>query len=41
MKLAPHIRPSALGGYCASRYFNRRRAALRRWSAAFWHALGA
>lgn len=39
--IRPHIRRSALGGFVASRYYNRRRAALRRLTAAFWRFLGA
>ncbi|MGH8787930.1 MAG: hypothetical protein ACREYA_22970 [Cupriavidus necator] len=41
MNFAPHIRGSGLGGYAASRYYNRRRAELRRCTAAFWRFLGA
>jgi hypothetical protein len=36
-----HVRRSGLGGFVASRYFNRRRAARRRLVAAFWRFLGA
>ncbi|MDW3681626.1 Rha family transcriptional regulator [Cupriavidus sp. CV2] len=39
--IAPHIRRSAMGGFIASRVHSRRRAALRRAAAAFWHFLGA
>jgi hypothetical protein len=39
--IAAHVRHSALGGFVASRYYNRRRVALRRFCAAFWHLLGA
>lgn len=39
--IRPHVRRSALGGYVASRYYNRRRAILRRAAAAFWRLLGA
>ncbi len=38
--IAPHVRHSALGGFVASRYYNRRRAALRCLCAAFWRFLG-
>ena len=39
--IAPHVRHSALGGFVASRYYNRRRAALRGCCAVFWRLLGA
>lgn len=39
--IAAHIRRTALGGYVASRYYNRRKAALRRIAVAFWKLLGA
>lgn len=39
--IAPHVRHSALGGFVASRYYNRRRAALRRFCASLWQLLGA
>lgn len=36
-----HVRRSGLGGFIASRFYNRRRAALRRLVATLWHFLGA
>lgn len=38
--IRPHLRRSGLGGYVASRYYNRRLATLRRLSATFWRLLG-